>query len=325
MFYICIVSVKQRSKKMAKIAGDITQLIGGTPLLELSKIEKEQKTKAQIVAKLEFLNPGRSVKDRVGLFLIEKAEKKGLIDSRTVIIEPTSGNTGIGLALVAATRGYRLILTMPDSMSKERRSLLKALGAELVLTPAYEGMPGSIRKAKELAAEIGNAFIPQQFENPANPEAHIETTAQEIIADTDGQIDIFVAGVGTGGTITGIGETLKKHNPDVKVVAVEPLGSAVLSGHKAGPHKLQGIGAGFIPKILNTRVYDEIFRVADDDAFEAARYISRREGILVGISSGAALHAAIEIAKRPENKGKRIVVLLPDSGERYLSTTLFSK
>ena len=248
-----------------------------------------------------------------------------MIDSRTVIIEPTSGNTGIGLALVAATRGYRLILTMPDSMSKERRSLLKALGAELVLTPAYEGMPGSIRKAKELAAEIGNAFIPQQFENPANPEAHIETTAQEIIADTDGQIDIFVAGVGTGGTITGIGETLKKHNPDVKVVAVEPLGSAVLSGHKAGPHKLQGIGAGFIPKILNTRVYDEIFRVADDDAFEAARYISRREGILVGISSGAALHAAIEIAKRPENKGKRIVVLLPDSGERYLSTTLFSK
>jgi len=310
---------------MAKIAGDITQLIGGTPLLELSKIEKEQKTKAQIVAKLEFLNPGRSVKDRVGLFLIEKAEKKGLIDSRTVIIEPTSGNTGIGLALVAATRGYRLILTMPDSMSKERRSLLKALGAELVLAPAYEGMPGSIRKAKDLAAEIGNAFIPQQFENPANPEAHIETTAQEIIADTDGQIDIFVAGVGTGGTITGIGETLKKHNPDVKVVAVEPLGSAVLSGHKAGPHKLQGIGAGFIPKILNTRVYDEIFRVADDDAFEAARYISRREGILVGISSGAALHAAIEIAKRPENKGKRIVVLLPDSGERYLSTTLFSK
>lgn len=325
MFYICIVIVKQRFEKMTKIAGNITQLIGGTPLLELSKIEKEQKTKAQIVAKLEFLNPGRSVKDRIGLFLIEKGEKKGLIDSHTVIIEPTSGNTGIGLAIVAATRGYRLILTMPDSMSKERRALLKALGAELVLTPAYEGMPGSIRKAKELAAEIGNAFIPQQFENPANPETHSETTAQEILADTDGNLDIFVAGVGTGGTITGIGETLKKYNPNIKVVAVEPLGSAVLSGHKAGPHKLQGIGAGFIPKILNTRVYDEIFRVADDDAFEAARYISRREGILVGISSGAALYAAIEVAKRPENKGKRIVVLLPDSGERYLSTNLFNK
>ena len=310
---------------MAKVASNITELIGRTPLLELSKIEAEQKTKAQIVAKLEFLNPGRSVKDRVGLKLIEKAERKGLINRGTVIIEPTSGNTGIGLAIVAATRGYRLILTMPDSMSLERRALLKALGAELVLTPAYEGMPGSIRKANELAAEIGNAFIPQQFENPANPEAHALTTAQEIIDDTDGQLDIFVAGVGTGGTITGVGEALKAHNPNIKVVAVEPLGSAVLSGCKPGPHKLQGIGAGFIPRILNTHVYDEIFRVADENAFETARYIARREGVLVGISSGAALYAAIEVAKRPENKGKRIVVLLPDSGERYLSTTLFSK
>ena len=310
---------------MAKVASNITELIGRTPLLELSKIEAEQKTKAQIVAKLEFLNPGRSVKDRVGLKLIEKAERKGLINRGTVIIEPTSGNTGIGLAIVAATRGYRLILTMPDSMSLERRALLKALGAELVLTPAYEGMPGSIRKANELATEIGNAFIPQQFENPANPEAHALTTAQEIIDDTDGQLDIFVAGVGTGGTITGVGEALKAHNPNIKVVAVEPLGSAVLSGCKPGPHKLQGIGAGFIPRILNTHVYDEIFRVADENAFETARYIARREGVLVGISSGAALYAAIEVAKRPENKGKRIVVLLPDSGERYLSTTLFSK
>lgn len=308
---------------MAKIAKNITELIGKTPLLKLSKIETEKKAKAQIIAKLEFLNPGRSVKDRVGLNLIKEAEKKGIIDNRTVIIEPTSGNTGIGLAIVAATRGYRLILTMPDSMSKERRSLLKALGAELVLTPAYEGMPGAIRKAKELAAEIGNVFIPQQFENPANPQAHIETTAKEIIDDTDGKVDIFIAGVGTGGTITGVGETLKKHNPNIKIVAVEPLGSAVLSGHKAGPHKLQGIGAGFIPKILNTRIYDEIFRVSDNDAFETARYISKTEGILVGISSGAALYAAIEVAKRQENKNKRIVVLLPDSGERYLSTTLF--
>lgn len=308
---------------MAKVANNITELIGRTPLLELTKIGKEQRTKAQIVAKLEFLNPGRSVKDRVGLKLIDEAERKGLIGKHTVIIEPTSGNTGIGLAVVAATRGYRLILTMPDSMSLERRALLKALGAELVLTPAYEGMPGSIRKAKELAAQIGDAFIPQQFENQANPKAHVETTAQEIIADTDGQIDIFVAGVGTGGTITGVGETLKAFNPEIKVVAVEPLGSAVLSGCKPGPHKLQGIGAGFIPKILNTRVYDEIFRVTDDAAFEAARYIARCEGVLVGISSGAALHAAIEIARRPENKGKRIVVLLPDSGERYLSTMLF--
>ena len=308
---------------MAKVSSSITELIGGTPLLELSKIEKEQKTKAQIIAKLEYLNPGRSVKDRVGLKLIEEAERKGLINKNTVIIEPTSGNTGIGLAVVAATRGYRLILTMPDSMSNERRASLRALGAELVLTPAYEGMPGSIRKAKELVAEIGNAFIPQQFENEANPKAHIETTAKEILADTDGQLDFFIAGVGTGGTITGVGEVLKAYNPNIKVIAVEPLGSAVLSGYKPGPHKLQGIGAGFIPKILNTRIYDEIIRVGNDEAYEAARYIARREGVLVGISSGAALHAAIEVAKRFENKGKRIVVLLPDSGERYLSTTLF--
>lgn len=310
---------------MASIASNVTELIGKTPLLELTRVEKDKKTKASIVAKLEFLNPGRSVKDRVGLKLIEDAEKKGLIGKHTVIIEPTSGNTGIGLAIVAATRGYRLILTMPDSMSLERRALLKALGAELVLTPAYEGMPGSIRKAHELAEEIGNAFIPQQFENFANPEAHIATTAKEIIEDTDGKVDIFIAGVGTGGTISGVGVALKEHNPNIKVIAVEPLGSAVLSGYKAGPHKLQGIGAGFIPKILNTRIYDEIFRVKDEEAFEASRYLARQEGILVGISSGAALHAAIEVAQRPENRDKRIVVLLPDSGERYLSTSLFSK
>lgn len=309
---------------MAKIATSVTELIGNTPLLELSNTEISKKLKATILAKLECLNPGRSVKDRVGFALIQAAEKKGLIDKNTVIIEPTSGNTGIGLALTAATRGYRLILTMPDSMSIERRSLLKALGAELVLTPAYEGMPGSIRKAKELAAEIGNAFIPQQFANRANPEIHYNTTAQEIIKDTEGKVDIFVAGVGTGGTVTGVGRALKEFNPEIKIVAVEPYDSSVLSGHKPGPHRLQGIGAGFIPEVLDTRIYDEIFRVKNDDAFEASRNLATQEGVLVGISSGAAAHAAIEIAKRTENKGKTIVALLPDSGERYLSTTLFS-
>ncbi len=306
-----------------RIAKSLLELIGNTPLLELSKTEKDLKLTARVLAKLEYLNPGRSVKDRVGLALIDKAERLGLIGRNTVIIEPTSGNTGIGLALVAARRGYRLILTMPDSMSMERRTLLRSLGAELVLTPAYEGMPGAIRKAQELAKEH-NGFIPQQFANAANPEIHRRTTAQEILADTDGVVDIFVAGVGTGGTITGVGEVLKQRNPQAKVVAVEPIDSPVLSGGKAGPHKLQGIGAGFVPQVLNTKVYDEIFRVKNEDAFATSRRLAANEGLLVGISSGAAAYAALEIAKRPENAGKTIVVLLPDTGERYLSTSLFA-
>lgn len=309
---------------MAKIAQNLVELIGKTPLLELSKIEKEQFLHARVLAKLEYFNPGRSVKDRVGYALIEQAERQGLLGRNTVIIEPTSGNTGVGLALVAAQRGYKLILTMPDSMSVERRILLRSLGAKLVLTPAYEGMPGAIRKAKELAEET-NAFIPQQFANEANPEIHRQTTAKEIWEDTDGKVDIFVAGVGTGGTVTGVGEVLKHLNPKVKVVAVEPYDSAVLSGSKPGPHKLQGIGAGFVPQVLNTRVYDEVFRVKNEDAFAASRLLAKTEGALVGISSGAAAHAAIEIARRPENAGKTIVVLLPDTGERYLSTKLFSE
>ena len=309
---------------MAKIAQNLVELIGKTPLLELSKIEKEQFLHARVLAKLEYFNPGRSVKDRVGYALIEQAERQGLLGRNTVIIEPTSGNTGVGLALVAAQRGYKLILTMPDSMSVERRILLRSLGAKLVLTPAYEGMPGAIRKAKELAEET-NAFIPQQFANEANPEIHRQTTAKEIWEDTDGKVDIFVAGVGTGGTVTGVGEVLKHLNPKVKVVAVEPYDSAVLSGSKPGPHKLQGIGAGFVPQVLNTRVYDEVFRVKNEDAFAASRLLAKTEGTLVGISSGAAAHAAIEIARRPENAGKTIVVLLPDTGERYLSTKLFSE
>lgn len=309
---------------MAKIAQNLVELIGKTPLLELSKIEKEQFLHARVLAKLEYFNPGRSVKDRVGYALIEQAERQGLLGRNTVIIEPTSGNTGVGLALVAAQRGYKLILTMPDSMSVERRILLRSLGAKLVLTPAYEGMPGAIRKAKELAEET-NAFIPQQFANEANPEIHRQTTAKEIWEDTDGKVDIFVAGVGTGGTVTGVGEVLKQLNPKVKVVAVEPYDSAVLSGNKPGPHKLQGIGAGFMPKVLNTKVYDEVFRVKNEDAFAASRLLAKTEGTLVGISSGAAAHAAIEIARRPENAGKTIVVLLPDTGERYLSTKLFSE
>ena len=309
---------------MAKIAQSLVELIGKTPLLELSKVEKKQRLKARVLVKLEYLNPGRSVKDRVGYALIEQAEKQGLLGRNTVIIEPTSGNTGVGLALVAARRGYKLILTMPDSMSIERRTLLRSLGARLVLTPAYEGMPGAIRKAQELASQT-DAFIPQQFDNEANPEVHRQTTAKEIWEDTDGKVDIFVAGVGTGGTVTGVGEVLKRLNPNVKVVAVEPYDSPVLSGGKPGPHKLQGIGAGFAPKVLNTMVYDEIFRVKNEDAFAASRLLAKTEGTLVGISSGAAAHAALQIAKRPENVGKTIVVLLPDTGERYLSTALFSE
>ena len=276
-----------------------------------------------MLAKLEFANPGRSVKDRVALALINQAEREGLINKGTTIIEPTSGNTGVGLAIVAASRGYRIILTMPDAMTIERRKLLQALGARLELTPAYEGMPGAIRRAQQLAKEIGNAFIPQQFANKANPEAHRQTTAQEILRDTEGKVDIFISGVGTGGTITGVGEVLRQHNPDAQIIAVEPHDSAVLSGHKPGPHKLQGIGAGFVPPVLNTNIYDEIFRVKNDDAFETARVLAEQEGLLVGISSGAAAYAAIEVAKRLENKDKNIVVLLPDTGERYLSTGLY--
>lgn len=308
---------------MARIAQSLVELIGKTPLLELSKIEKKQRLKARVLAKLEYLNPGRSVKDRVGYALIEQAEKQGLLGRNTVIIEPTSGNTGVGLALVAAQRGYKLILTMPDSMSIERRTLLRSLGARLVLTPAHEGMPGAIRKAQELASQT-DAFIPQQFANEANPEVHRQTTAKEIWDDTEGKVDIFIAGVGTGGTVTGVGEVLKRLNPQVKVVAVEPYDSPVLSGGKPGPHKLQGIGAGFTPQVLNTKVYDEVFRVKNEDAFAASRLLAKTEGTLVGISSGAAAHAALQIAKRPENAGKTIVVLLPDTGERYLSTALFS-
>lgn len=310
---------------MATVASGLIQLIGNTPLLELSRIESDNNLNATLLAKLEAFNPARSVKDRVGYAMIKAAEEKGLIDEDTVIIEPTSGNTGVGLAWVAAIRGYHLILTMPDSMSLERRSLLRALGAEIVLTPAYEGMGGAISKALELAEKYGNAYIPQQFDNPANVEAHRATTAEEIWNDTDGIVDIFVAGVGTGGTITGVGEALKQHNPRVKVVAVEPADSPVLSGGKPGPHKLQGIGAGFVPKVLNTSVYDEIFKVRNDDAFRMGRQLARKEGVLAGISSGAAAYAAVEVAKRPENAGKTIVVLLPDTGERYLSTPLYNQ
>ena len=306
------------------IAHSLIDLIGNTPLLELSGTEHELKLGARLIAKLEFLNPARSVKDRTALALIERAERKGLIGPDTVIVEPTSGNTGIGLALIAAIRGYSLILTMPDAMSVERRTLLRSLGAELVLTPAYEGMAGAIRKAQELKEEIGNAYIPQQFENPANPEVHRLTTAEEILRDTDGKVDIFVAGIGTGGTITGVGQVLKQYNPKVKIVGVEPYGSAVLSGEKPGPHKLQGIGAGFQPKVLSTTVYDEILRIKDDEAFAVGRLLATKDGVLAGISSGAATAAAIKLARRPENEGKTIVVVLPDTGERYLSTQMFN-
>ncbi|MBQ8066292.1 MAG: cysteine synthase A [Prevotella sp.] len=309
---------------MANIARNLIELIGNTPLVELSGTERELRLNARIVAKLEYLNPLRSVKDRTALALIERAEHKGLIDQHTTIIEPTSGNTGIGLAFIAAIRGYRLILTMPDAMSVERRTLLTSLGAELVLTPAYEGMAGAIRKARELAEKIGNAYIPQQFENPANPDVHRRTTAEEILRDTDGQVDIFVAGIGTGGTITGVGQVLKQNNPKVKIVGVEPYTSSVLSGERPGPHKIQGIGAGFQPKVLDTTVYDELLRIKDDEAFAIGRLLARRDGILTGSSSGAAAAAAVKLARRPENEGKTIVVLLPDTGERYLSTQIFN-
>ena len=310
---------------MTKIAKNITELIGQTPLLELSKIEQELGLKARILAKLEMLNPGRSVKDRIGVAMLNHAEEKGLIDKNTVIIEPTSGNTGIGLALAAAIRGNRLILTMPDAMTIERRSLLKALGTEIVLTPAYEGMAGAVRKAQELAEQYPNSFIPQQFNNAANAAAHRFTTGPEIWNDTEGKVDIFIAGIGTGGTITGVGSTLKKLNPKVRVIGIEPQGSPVISGGRPGPHKLQGIGAGFIPKVLDLNIVDEIYRVRDNDAFQTGRLLAQKEGVLAGISSGAALYAAINIAKRPENEGKTIVVLLPDTGERYLSTKLFNE
>ena len=301
------------------------QLIGKTPLLELSHIEKKYGLGARLVAKLEYFNPAGSVKDRIAKAMIDEAEAAGKLKEGSVIIEPTSGNTGIGLASVAAARGYRIILTMPETMSVERRQLIKAYGAEIVLTEGAKGMKGAIAKANELAAEIPNSFIPGQFVNPANPTAHREHTGPEIWEDTDGKVDIFVAGVGTGGTVTGVGEFLKSKNPEVKVVAVEPATSAVLSTGVAGPHKIQGIGAGFVPDVLNTKIYDEIIPVANEDAFATGREIGRSEGVLVGISSGAATFAAIQLAKRPENKGKTIVVLLPDTGDRYLSTPLFAE
>jgi len=308
---------------MSKIAKNLTELIGNTPLLELANYNKAKNLNAKVIAKLEYFNPGGSVKDRIGYAMIKAAEDQGILKQDSVIIEPTSGNTGIALAYVAAAKGYRIILVMPDTMSIERRNLLKALGAELVLTPGAEGMKGAIKKAEELATELPNSFIPQQFNNPANPQIHRVTTAEEIWRDTDGQVDIFVAGVGTGGTITGVGEVLKQKNSKVKIVAVEPYDSPVLSGGKPGPHKIQGIGAGFVPNVLNTGIIDEIFKVKNEEAFEGSRNLSKHEGLLVGISSGAAVFAATEIAKREENKGKTIVVLLPDTGERYLSTALY--
>ena len=308
---------------MEKIAKQLTDLIGGTPLLELSNYEKKKELKAQVVAKLEYFNPLGSVKDRVANAMIEQGIKDGKINQDTVIIEPTSGNTGIGLAFVTASKGLHLILTMPDTMSMERRKIVKALGAEIVLTPGRAGMRGAIEKAAQLKEEYGNAFIPQQFENEANPEIHKATTAQEIWKDTDGNVDIFVSSVGTGGTLTGTGEGLREKNPDVKIIAVEPATSAVLSGEQPGPHKIQGIGAGFIPKVMDMSLVDEIIKVGNEEAFETAREVAKSDGLLVGISSGAALWAATELAKRPENAGKRIVVLLPDTGERYLSTSLF--
>ena len=306
-----------------KIYNSVDLLIGNTPLLELCNIEKELNLCAKVIAKLETFNPASSAKDRVALSMINEAEKEGKLNSDSVIIEPTSGNTGIGLALVCAARGYRLIIVMPDTMSEERRTLIKALGAELILTDGTNGMKGAIAKAQELCKEIPNSIIAGQFTNPANPKAHFETTGPEIYADTDGKVDIFVAGVGTGGTITGVGEYLKGKNPNVKIVGVEPDTSAVLSGECAGPHKLQGIGAGFVPDVLNCEILDEVVKVSAEDAYASARLIGKKEGVLVGISSGAALFAAINLAKLPENKGKNIVVLLPDTGDRYLSTDLF--
>ena len=309
---------------MAKIYTSITQLIGGTPLVELSNYEAENKLEAKILAKLEYFNPAGSVKDRIAKAMLDDAEAKGVLKPGATIIEPTSGNTGIGLASVAAARGYKIILTMPETMSVERRNLLKAYGAELVLTDGAKGMKGAIEKANELAAATPGSFIPGQFVNPANPAIHRATTGPEIWADTDGKVDVFVAGVGTGGTLTGVGEYLKSQNPNVKIVAVEPAGSPVLSKGVAGPHKIQGIGAGFVPDTLNTSVYDEIIAVENEDAFKTGRAIARKEGVLIGISSGAAVYAATVLAQRPENKGKTIVALLPDTGDRYLSTPLFS-
>lgn len=302
----------------------ITDLIGGTPLLELTNYEKANELNAKIYAKLEYFNPAGSVKDRIAKAMLDDAEEKGLLKPGAVIIEPTSGNTGIGLASVAASRGYKVIFTMPETMSVERRNLLKAYGAELVLTEGAKGMPGAIAKAKELAEQTPNSYIPSQFTNPANPAVHLKTTGPEIWADTDGKVDIFVAGIGTGGTLSGVGAYLKSQNPNVKVVAVEPATSPVLSGGKAGPHKIQGIGAGFVPDTLNTDIYDEILPVQNEDAFATGRALARSEGVLVGISSGAAVFAAAQLAKRPENAGKVIVALLPDTGERYLSTPMFA-
>ena len=309
---------------MSRIFTSADQLIGHTPLMELTNIEKKHDLKAKLLAKLEYFNPAGSVKDRIAKAMIDDAEAKGLLKPGSVIIEPTSGNTGIGLASVAAARGYRIIIVMPETTSIERRQIMKAYGAELVLTEGAKGMKGAITKAEELSREIPNSFIPGQFVNPANPKAHFETTGPEIFDDTDGKVDIFVAGVGTGGTVTGVGQYLKSRNPSVKVVAVEPKSSAVLSTGVAGPHKIQGIGAGFVPDVLDTKVYDEIIPVTNEDAFAAGKEIGRSEGVLVGISSGAALWAGIDLAKRPENAGKTIVVLLPDTGDRYLSTPLFA-
>jgi cysteine synthase A len=306
---------------MSKIAKSLTDLIGNTPLLELSNYNKANGLEATVIAKLEYFNPLSSVK--IGYAMIKDAEDRGLINKDTVIIEPTSGNTGIALAFVAAARGYRLIIALPETFSVERRNLLKALGAELVLTPGAEGMPGAIKKAEELAAQIPNSFIPQQFKNPANPEIHRRTTAEEVWRDTDGKVDIFIGGVGTGGTITGVGEVLKQRKPDVQIIAVEPFESPVLSGGVKGPHKIQGIGAGFVPDIFNPKAVDEIFKVPSDEAIATSRKLSKTEGLLVGISSGASAYAATQVAKRPENKGKVIVALLPDTGERYLSTVLY--
>lgn len=310
---------------MSKIYKYADELVGKTPLLELTHIEKELGLKAKILAKLEYFNPAGSVKDRIAKAMIDDAEKSGKLKKGSIIIEPTSGNTGIGLSSVAAARGYKIIIVMPETMSVERRQLMKAYGAELVLTEGAKGMKGAIAKAKELAGEIPNSFIPSQFENPANPKIHFDTTGPEIYSDTDGKVDIFVAGVGTGGTVTGVGKYLKARNPKIKVVAVEPASSAVLSTGVAGAHKIQGIGAGFVPDVLDTSVYDEIITVTNEDAFSAGKEIGKKEGVLVGISSGAALHAAIELAKRTENAGKNIVVLFPDTGDRYLSTPLFNE
>ena len=309
---------------MSKIAKQITELIGRTPLVELAKVSKPNGLDTPIIAKVEFFNPGGSVKDRIAFAMIEDAEKKGILKPGATIIEPTSGNTGVGLALVSAVKGYKLILTMPETMSVERRNLVKAYGAEVRLTPGQDGMPGAIRAAEELRDSIPNAVILEQFENPANPQRHYDTTGVEIWEDTDGQVDIFVAGVGTGGTISGIGKRLKEKNPNIRIIAVEPASSPVLNGGKSGPHKIQGIGAGFIPNTYNAQVIDEVFDVDNDDAIRTGRLLAQQEGLLVGISSGAAVFAAIQIAKRPENKGKKIVVLLPDTGERYLTTVLYA-